>query len=70
MSGYRGRAATKATAMAKTMVPTSKAAAAAALAPLALLVRNPLAVLLGALAGRRFGPRGGAAVTASAVLTA
>lgn len=47
--------------MAKTMVPTSKAAAAAALAPLALLVRNPLAVLLGALAGRRFGPRGGAA---------
>lgn len=56
--------------MAKTMVPTSKAAAAAALAPLALLVRNSLAVLLGALAGRRFGPRGGAAVTASAVLTA
>lgn len=56
--------------MAKTMVPTSMATAAAALAPLALLVRNPLAVLLRALARRRFGPRGGAAVTASAVLTA
>lgn len=60
----------EATARAKTTVPTPAAAAATGLAPLALLVRNPLAVLLGALAGRRFRTRGGAAVTASAALTA
>lgn len=72
MSGYRGRtaAAAEATARAKTTVPTSAAAAAAGLAPLALLVRNPLAVLLGTPAGRRFRTRGGGAVTASPAFTA
>lgn len=65
---YRGRAAaaTEAVAWAKATPPTS-AAAAANLAPSALLIGDPLTVLLGALA--RWGFRtGGGVVAAVAVI--
>jgi hypothetical protein len=71
VASYRGRtaAATEATAWAMTTAVTS-AAAAANLAPFALLIGDPLTMLLGALVRRGFRIEGGAVVVALAAVTA
>ena len=53
-----------------TTTVASAAAAAANLAPFALLIGDPLTMLLGALVRRGFRIRGGAVAVASAAVTA